>query len=308
MTVPLIHEAKEVKLIPIDKIRIVNPRVRNKKVFNDIAMNISRVGLKRPITVTTTKSRSTNKEYDLVCGQGRIEAFKACGQTEIPAIVIEADEEQALIMSLVENLARKTRRPNELLRSLDGLRKNGYSSEEIAEKTGLSSEYISDIINLIDRGEDRLLAAIERNQISIGVALRIAESPGNEQAALQDAYESKELKGKRFFLAKKLINERKRRGKKIRGSTTSADQKAAPDKLSVQDIMSVYQREVDRKKLISKKAEAVNNRLVFITEAFRRLLQDENFRTLLRAENELTIPQPLVELIEQKGVLYAERP
>lgn len=39
-------------------------------------------------------------------GQGRLEAYIANNQTEIPAIVIDADEEETLIMSLVENIAR----------------------------------------------------------------------------------------------------------------------------------------------------------------------------------------------------------
>ena len=34
------------------------------------------------------------KEYDLVCGQGRLEAYIANNQTEIPAIIIDADEEE----------------------------------------------------------------------------------------------------------------------------------------------------------------------------------------------------------------------
>ena len=98
--------ASEIKLIPIEKVNILNPRVRNQKVFHDIATNMTQVGLKRPITVTPCRSGAVGKDYDLICGQGRIEAFMACGQTHIPAIIIDASEEQALIMSLVENLDR----------------------------------------------------------------------------------------------------------------------------------------------------------------------------------------------------------
>jgi ParB family chromosome partitioning protein len=102
--------ASEIKMIPIEKINILNPRVRNQKVFLEIATNMTQVGMKRPITVTPSRAKVDGKEYDLICGQGRIEAFVACGQTEIPAIVIDASEEQALIMSLVENLARRQHR------------------------------------------------------------------------------------------------------------------------------------------------------------------------------------------------------
>jgi ParB family transcriptional regulator, chromosome partitioning protein len=80
---------KRVKNIPIDKIRFLNPRVRNRRNFQEIVQSIANVGLKRPITVSPRKSDDDSASYDLVCGQGRIEAFIQLGQTEIPAIVIE---------------------------------------------------------------------------------------------------------------------------------------------------------------------------------------------------------------------------
>ena len=45
--------------------------------------------------------------YDLVCGEGRLEAFRMLDETEIPAVVIDAAEADCLVMSLVENLARR---------------------------------------------------------------------------------------------------------------------------------------------------------------------------------------------------------
>ena len=101
--------------IPIEKINILNPRERNRKIANEIKKNIEDVGLKRPITVSRRLDFTDGKEYDLVCGQGRLEAYIANNQTEIPAIVIDADEEETLIMSLVENIARRNYSPTELL-------------------------------------------------------------------------------------------------------------------------------------------------------------------------------------------------
>lgn len=128
----------KVTMIEIDKINILNPRLRNKKIFTQVIDNIVQVGLKRPITVTPCNSGTEGKEYDLVCGQGRLEAFLSCGQTHIPAIVIDATEEQALIMSLVENLARRHQRAQDLLQAIEILKKQGYSIREISEKTGLT--------------------------------------------------------------------------------------------------------------------------------------------------------------------------
>ena len=88
----------EVRVIPIDQITIVNPRVRNKKTFNEIASNIAEIGLKRPITVAR-RDHPDGPRYDLVCGQGRLEAYQSLGQMEIPALVVEADNEGCLVMS-----------------------------------------------------------------------------------------------------------------------------------------------------------------------------------------------------------------
>ena len=63
---------KRVKTIPIDQIRFLNPRFRNRRNFQEIVQSIANVGLKRPITVSPRKSESDSASYDLVCGQGRI--------------------------------------------------------------------------------------------------------------------------------------------------------------------------------------------------------------------------------------------
>src|SRR5207244_3581623 len=81
---------EEVKMIPIDRIRILNPRHRDKKRFQVIIESIRTVGLKKPIQVSRRSAKEqADGEYDLVCGQGRIEAFMALGHKEIPAVVVE---------------------------------------------------------------------------------------------------------------------------------------------------------------------------------------------------------------------------
>ena len=102
-------DADTIELIPIERITVINPRVRNKKIFKEIVENIAELGLKRPITVTR-RDDADGLRYALVCGQGRLEAYQALGQHEIPAIVVKADTEDCMVMSLVENLARRQHR------------------------------------------------------------------------------------------------------------------------------------------------------------------------------------------------------
>lgn len=106
--------APVVQMIPVDQINILNPRSRNKVTFQSIISNISGLGLKKPITVARRAEPEDGKAYDLVCGQGRLEAFIALEQTEIPAIVIDAAKEECFLMSLVENIARRNHSPLEL--------------------------------------------------------------------------------------------------------------------------------------------------------------------------------------------------
>ena len=109
------HETITIKSVPVERIVVLNPRVRNKKQFRQIIDSISNVGLKKPITVSRNQNGDGEASYQLVCGQGRLEAFIALGENEIPAIVVDVTEEDSLIMSLVENLARRQHRPLELL-------------------------------------------------------------------------------------------------------------------------------------------------------------------------------------------------
>jgi hypothetical protein len=104
--------------IPIAEIRIVNPRSRNRVTFQSIKANIASVGLKKPITVCQRAPDEDGTRYDLVCGQGRLEAVRDLGDTMIPAIINDAPEDERYLMSLVENLARRPPSTADLLREV----------------------------------------------------------------------------------------------------------------------------------------------------------------------------------------------
>ncbi len=74
----------------------------------------------------------------LVCGEGRLNAFRILGETQIPALVVDVSDEDAFIMSLAENIARRGTPPLEILADIEVLRKRGYSAEIFIQKTGLS--------------------------------------------------------------------------------------------------------------------------------------------------------------------------
>ena len=63
-------------------------------------------------------------------------------------------------------------------------------------------------------------------------------------------------------------------------------------------LIRAYREDVDRKRVLIRKSNATRDRLIFITEAMRKLLSEENFVTLLRAESLDTLPKNLAERIQ----------
>lgn len=154
------------------------------KVFEEIVDNIRAIGLKKPITVAERPGEDGDLRYVLVCGEGRLNAFRILGETHIPALVVDVTDEDAFIMSLAENIARRGYRPLEILADIEVLRKRGYSAEIIIQKTGLSPKYVKDIVFLLDQGEERLIEGVQRGTIPLTTALEIARA--NENATEGD--------------------------------------------------------------------------------------------------------------------------
>ena len=151
---------ESVVMVPIDCIEILNSRDRNEKVFGEIVENIRDIGLKKPITVTQREGEDGKPKYLLVCGEGRLNAFSLLGEDHVPALVVNVSDEDALIMSLAENIARRGYRPLEILSDIEALRKRGHDADDITAKTGLSAKYVKDIVFLLDQGEVRLICLL----------------------------------------------------------------------------------------------------------------------------------------------------
>lgn len=280
------------ELIAVDAITVVNPRIRNQKAFEEIVANIAELGLKRPITVAARNNETGDElTYELVCGQGRLEAFKVLKQDKIPAVVITASSEDCLVMSLVENLARRQHRSLDLLRDIKRLKDSGYSTREIATKTHLSVKYVHGVIRLLESHEHRLLRAVESGKIPVSVAVDIAEADDiGVQTVLRKAYESKVLRGGRLMAAKRLVEARAQYGKG-RGNSDPGARK----NLSVETLLRTYQNDVDKKKILLRKAGATRSEMLFLTQSLKTLLSDENFVTLLRAEGLANIPRTIAD-------------
>lgn len=288
---------QSIEIVPIGAIDVVNPRARNRRIFKEIVTSVAELGLKRPITVKR-KPGEGEPRYDLVCGQGRLEAYQALGQREIPAIIVDATSEDSAIMSLVENCARRQHRSIDLLHDIEGMRQRGYEFDEIARKTGLTVEYVRGVSSLLEGGEQRLLRAMEAGQMPVSVAVLIAQAQDSDvQDVLQQAYEAKLLRGQRLLAAKKLIEQRRRRGKGYKTGPRRVD--GTP--LSSNALLRAYRQDVDRKKVLIRKSNGTKARLIFILEALRKLLTEPDFLAILESEKLDTLPKNLALRLQGQG-------
>ena len=295
------YRHSELRMIPLERIDVLNPRERNNRVFEQIVTNIQSLGLKKPIVVTP-RPGSDGERYLLICGEGRFKAFRSLGQLEIPAIVMSVDDESAFIMSLTENIARRKFSPLELLTGIEQLRDQGYDKKTITEKTGLSMDYVQGILYLLKNGEERLLMAVGSGRIPLNAAITIAGAGNDDKAiqtALQDAYESGKLRGSQLIQARRVIERRRTRGRSMGGKMISRKQN---EDVTTSSLVRNYKREVERQKQLVRKAENTQRSLLFIAGALRQLLGDENFGNLLRAEGLDTLPQYLADRVWAKGI------
>jgi ParB family chromosome partitioning protein len=281
----------EVRMIQIDQIRILNPRHRDRRKFELIVQSIKNLGLKKPIQVSLRSAQEPEGiGYDLVCGQGRIEAFIALGHKEIPAMIVEIAKEERLLRSLVENMARRYPAPLALIREIERLKLAGYGNTEIARKLDLDNTMVAGLIALQNAGEERLLDAASSGRIPLGVAMDIAKANDVEtQRELLKAYETKQLNQLSIRTVKRIIDQRRFAGKH-RDIRNGAGRKRLT---SAESLVHAYRRESQKQKLMIRKAKICDAKLIFIVTAFDKLVRDENFMTLLRAESLSTMPKYL---------------
>jgi len=278
-----------VERIPIAQINIANPRPRSRGRWLFIVASIREVGLKKPITVVRRSEPDKNGNcFDLVCGQGRIEAFLELGQTTIPAIIIEASREDQFLMSLVENIARRPPSNRDILREVRSLRERGHTIADIAKKLGMERTYISGIAHLVEHQEAALIDAVEAGRLPIGVAVEIANGNDREVSqALSEAYEAGQLRGAKLAAARRLIAQR------IAKRQTDGKAEDARRKVTGATLVQVYKERVREQKGLIARAGLTKERLLLVTSAMRQLLADENFTTLLRAEGIADMPGQL---------------
>ena len=135
------------------------PRVEfSEEELNSLAESIRENGILQPINV-----RQFGVNYEIVSGERRLRAAKICGLSEVPCIVIDADDEKSAVLALIENIQRRDLSYFEEAMAIEKLISYyGLTQEEAAARLGKAQSTVANKLRLLKFSD------VERNLIVRG--------------------------------------------------------------------------------------------------------------------------------------------
>lgn len=134
------------------RIALVEPKVgQPRKNFDaeelqNLALSIAQYGIIQPITV-----RKVGDMYRIIAGERRWRAARMAGLSEIPVVIMDADEQKSAEMALVENIQRQNLNPIEEAEAIEALMDEfGLTQDEASKRIGRSRSSVANLLRLLD--------------------------------------------------------------------------------------------------------------------------------------------------------------
>ena len=168
--------------VPIEFVR-ANPR-NPRKLFSeaeleDLSASIRERGIIQPIVV---RSRGTDV-YEIIAGERRWRAAQRAGMHEVPIVVIEASDGEALELAIIENVQRTDLNPLEEATGYQVLAAEfDHSQDQIAKIVGKSRSHVANTMRLL-KLPDTVKAYINAGKLSAGHARALINQPDPEAVA-----------------------------------------------------------------------------------------------------------------------------
>jgi ParB family chromosome partitioning protein len=143
-----VDERGGVNLISVEQILVnpMQPRIEiREEPLRELAASIKEKGLLQPILV-----RRKEGVYEIIAGERRFRAAKIAGLLEIPAIIKDVDDREALELAMIENLQREDLNPIEVASVYQRfVGEFDYTHEELAKKVGVERSSVTNYIRLL---------------------------------------------------------------------------------------------------------------------------------------------------------------
>jgi len=166
------NSVQEVKLSQIVASTFNQRKFFDEQSLKELSENILQFGVLQPVLL-----RKVGKKFEIVYGERRFRAAKMASLSTIPANVRELSDEQALEISVIENLQRENIRPMEEAAGFIALLETKkYDYTALAKKIGKSEGYVRNRVKLNDLIHD-IGQILDKEEINIGVALCVSTYP-----------------------------------------------------------------------------------------------------------------------------------
>lgn len=148
-------------------------------VLHELADSIEKNGIMQPLVVRPV---SGNK-YEIIAGERRFRAAKLAKLTEVPVIIREVSDAQALELALVENIQRADLNPIEEAAGFRQLMDEfKYTQEKLAAVVGKSRSHVANLLRLLELPES-IKKLVDSGKLSMGHARALISTPNAEQLA-----------------------------------------------------------------------------------------------------------------------------
>lgn len=152
--------------IPLAKIwpnRYQPRRTFDESALQELAHSIQEHGVFTPILV-----KKNNQGYELIAGERRVRASRLAGLMDIPAIIVDFDDQQMMEISLLENIQREDLNVIEEAKAYEQLIKTfHYTQEQLATRVSKSREHIANILRLL-KLPDEVSQMVVDKKLSMG--------------------------------------------------------------------------------------------------------------------------------------------
>jgi len=173
--------------VPIELLR-PNPRNPRREFplaqLDELAGSIKARGIIQPIAVRPLRG-GANEAYEIIAGERRWQAAQRAGLHEVPVVVLDVSDAEALELAIVENVQREDLNPLEEATGYQSLLSEfKYHQDDIAKVVGKSRSHIANTLRLLKLPEF-VKTAIRAGQISAGHARALIGHPEPERLAQQ---------------------------------------------------------------------------------------------------------------------------
>ena len=162
-------EVKSSLFLPISQVESCAAQPRKQfdpDALADLADSIRQHGIIQPLTVRKLQSGY----YQIIAGERRWRAARMAGLTQVPVVVIEADDRKAMELAMIENLQREDLNPMEEAEGYRTLMEQyGLTQEETSQRVGKSRSAVANALRLLHLS-DEVRTLVEEGKLSGGHA------------------------------------------------------------------------------------------------------------------------------------------